>query len=149
MAVSKWDLVKDRFPDIIAWLEQGFTEAQIFRSLGIGKTTWEAYKHKYSELAELLKNARAKQIVEVENSLFKNATGYYYYEEDARKVKDSEGNERLEKVTLKKFKGPETAAACFFLKNRDKKNWTDNPQLIDIRREELEIRRKTADFQEW
>jgi hypothetical protein len=149
MAKSKWDQVKDRFPDIEAWLARGFEEKQIFKALGIGKTTWEMYKHQHPELTELLKNARTRQVVEVKDSLYKNATGYYYFEEVAMKVKDSEGNERLDKITVKKFKGPETAAACFFLKNRDKGNWSDNPQMVDLKREELEIRRQTESFKEW
>ena len=149
MAKGKWDAVKARFHEIEQWLKQGDPEYQIFKKLGIGKTTWESYKKKHPELMELLKKGREIQVGEVENSLYKNATGYYYYVQEAMKVKDSEGNESVEVVTLKKFKGPETAAICFFLKNKDKMHYADNPQMIDLKRQELDIRRSESEFKTW
>ena len=149
MAKSKWPLVKSRLAEIEIWLKRGLAEHQIFKNLGIGKTTWESYKKKYPELKELLKKGRETQIEEVENSLYKNATGYYYSVQESVKVKDADGNERVEIVTLRKFKPPETGAIAFFLKNKDKKNYADNPNMIDIKREELEIRRNEAQFKAW
>lgn len=149
MAKGKWDAVKARFHEIEQWLKQGDPEYQIFKKLNIGKTTWESYKKKHPELMELLKKGREIQVGEVENSLYKNATGYYYYVQEAMKVKDSEGNESVEVVTLKKFKGPETAAICFFLKNKDKMHYADNPQMIDLKRQELDIRRSESEFKTW
>jgi hypothetical protein len=150
MATSKYKgRVKDRFYEIEQWLDKGLSEAQIIKNLGIGKTSWENYKHKHNELTEVLKKGRQTQVTEVANSLFKAATGYYYYTDEAKTVKDPDGGEHVEKVTLKKFKGPETAAMCFFLKNKDKHNWADNPQGMDIKREELEIRKQESEFKTW
>jgi len=149
MAKSKWEKVNSRMAEIEMWAKSGLSEAQIIKNLGIGKTTWEKYKHEHSELSELLKKGRACQVSEVENSVYKNATGYYYFEDQAFKVKDEKGAETIRVVSVKKFKGPETAAACFFLKNKDKKNWSDNPRMIDIREEELIIKQKGSEFKEW
>lgn len=157
MARSKWPEVKKKFDDIEKWLKAGLAEYQICKNLSIGKTTWEKYKKSHPELRELLKKGRENQISEVENSLFKNATGYYYYEDVAQKVKTKvktpEGEireeEHLETVRVKKFKGPETGAIAFFLKNKSKREWTDNPQAMDIKREELEIRKKESEFKAW
>jgi hypothetical protein len=55
----------------------------------------------------------------------------------------------VEKVRVQKFKPPETGAIAFFLKNKDKKNWADNPQLVDIKKEELELRRSESEFKAW
>lgn len=149
MAKSKWPMVQGRFAEIEVWLRDGLTEKQIIKNLGIGKTTWEGYKNKHEELMELLKKGRASQVQEVENALFKAATGYYYTVQEAVKIKNGDGSESVETVTLKKFKPPETGAMCFFLKNKDKGNWADNPQMVDAKREELEIRRKESEFRSW
>jgi len=85
----------------------------------------------------------------VENALFKNATGFYYYIDEQVKLKDKEGNERVEVVRLQKFKPSETAAQAFFLKNKDRENYADNPQMLDIKRKELEIRKNESEFKAW
>lgn len=157
MAHSKWEDVQKRFAEIEIWLKKGLSEQQIFNNLRIGKTTWEKYKHIYPELSELLKNGRAKQIDEVVNSLYKTATGYTYRETQAVKCKevyyDDEGRrcerEVLNTAEVMKFHAPEVAAMAFFLKNKDRKNWADNPQAIDLRQKELEHRIQTDSFKEW
>ena len=149
MARSKWPRVKERFAEIEIWLKNGLAERQIIKNLGIGKTTWESYKKKYPELMDLLKKGRETQIAEVENSLYKNATGFYYFIQESVKVKNADGSESVKVVTLKKFKAPETGACAFFLKNKDKKNWADNPNMLDIKREELQIRKDESQFKAW
>ena len=151
-------LVKPRFAEIEAWLASGLTEAQIIKNLGVGKTTWGAYKKKHSDLSDLLKKGAKCQVSEVENALYKSSTGYHYNEEQAFKCKkvfyDDEGHrceeEEVKTTVVKKFKPPETAAMAFFLKNKDKGNWGDNPQMTDIRRQELEHKIEMDDkFKDW
>ncbi len=144
-----WSHVKPRFKEIEAWLKGGLDEKDIFANLGIGKTSWENYKNNSPELRELIKKGRETPIKVVANSLYKNATGFYYYIDKEVKVKNSDGSERIEIIELKKFKPPETTACIFYLKNKDKKNWGDNPQMIDLRREELEWRKEQAAFNDW
>ena len=147
MAKSKYDShVRPRFYDIEQWLRDGMSEKDVIANLGIGKTSWESYKHKYAELTELIKRAIVKPVQEVKDSLFKQATGFYYFVDEPAKLKDAEGNERVETVRLRKFSKPETAAICFYLKNKAKDEFADNPQMLEIKREELEIRRKESEF---
>jgi hypothetical protein len=159
MAKSKYDdLVKPRLNEIKKWLEQGLFEKDIIKNLGVGKTSFEAYKKQYSELSELLIKGRENQNEEVINSLYKNATGFHYLEEQAFKCKEvyyDENDRRCEReevksLMVKKFKPPETEAAKYWLKNRDKKEWADNPHMIDLRREEFEYKKKCDDdFGDW
>ena len=138
MAKSKWDSIKARFDEIKKWLNEGLYEKDIIKKLGIGKTTWEHYKKEHSELSELLIQGHEEQNGEVVNSLYKNATGFYFYVTETVKCKNADGSERVEKIEVKKFKSPETEAAKYWLKNRAKKEWADNPHMIDIKREEFE-----------
>lgn len=138
--------VRPRLDEIESWLRKGLDQKQIFKNLGVSKTSWETYKHKYPELSELIKKGTQSQVEEVENALYKNATGYYYYVDELVKLKDSDGKEFVQKISVKKFKAPETAAQAFYLKNKKKQEYADNPGLIDLRREELEFRKKESEF---
>lgn len=141
--------VKPRLTEIEMWLKKGLSEEQIYTNLGVGKTSWHNYKNKYPELVETLKNGKEVQILEVENALYKNATGYYYYVDEAVKVKLGDGKEDVRVVRLQKFKPPETGAIAFFLKNKAPDRYSDNPQMLEIKREELELRKKQAEFANW
>jgi len=147
MAVDKYpEYVKSRFDEIEIWLKKGLSEKQIYTNLSVGKTAWERYKKVHEELRDLLKSGRITQVQEVENALYKNATGFYYYVDDMMKVKDKDGSEKVQVVRLQKFKPPETGAIAFFLKNKASDRYMDNPNMVDLKREELEIRRKESDF---
>ena len=141
MAKGKWEDVKEKFSDIEKWLKKGLYEYQICKKIGIGKTAWEKYKNEHPELKELLKKGKEIQINEISRSLYKTAKGYSFYVDEAVKLKDEKGNERVEVIRLKKFQKAETAAIIFYLKNRSKFEWCDNPQMLELKKQELEIRK--------
>lgn len=151
MATSKYDekALKDKKEDIRKWAKQGCTKKEIAINLGISKTTFESYEKKYSWLSVLIKKAKWEAIEEVENSLFKSATGYYYTEQQIVKVKLAKDLEEVQKIDVKKFKPPDVGAMCFYLKNRAKDRWAENPQNVDIQKERLKLEKDTAKFKEW
>lgn len=138
MANSKWPLIEERFDDIARMAKSGYREKDIYDLIGVGKTTWEKYKKEKPELSELLKREKEYPDDKVVNALFKNATGYYYYTDEVRKIKDKDGNEDLKVVTLKKWSPGQTAAQAIWVKNRLKDKWMDNPHATQLKREEFE-----------
>lgn len=76
----------------------GLTEEQIYLSLGISHDTFYRIKRSNSEFSDALKRGKAKGLAVVSNALFKKA---------------KEGN---------------IPAMIFYLKNRDSKRWSDNPE---------------------
>ena len=151
MAKSKYNekQLKEKQEDIENWAKRGCTKKEIATNLGISKTTFEAYEKKYSWLSGLIKKAQFEAIEEVENSLFKAATGYYYEEQQAIKVKVDQYQEEIRMVQVKKFKPPDTGAMCFYLKNRAKDRWAENPQNVAIQQERLKLEKEVAKFKEW
>ena len=151
MANSKYDekALKKKESSIKKWAEQGCTKKEIAANLGISKTTFESYEKKYSWLSDLIKKAKINSIEEVENSLFKSATGYYYTEQQSIKVKLEKDKEEIRIINVKKFKPPDVGAMCFFLKNRAKDRWAENPQNVEIQKERLQLDKDTAKFREW
>ena len=81
------------------WARDGLTDEQIAKNMCISTSTLYEWKKKYSEISESLKEGKEIADYLVENALFKNAL---------------EGN---------------TTAQIFWLKNRKRDKWRDNPEL--------------------
>lgn len=44
---------------------------------------------------------------------------------------------------------PDVASINLLLKNYDKENWSNDPQSLDLRRKELELREKQIENNSW
>lgn len=119
---SKYETdVQPRLIEIEAWARDGLTLDQIANNLGIHRDTLNEYKKAYSDLADALKRGKEVVDIEVENALFKAATGYYYEEETVT----NSGR----KVTVRKYEKPNTTAMIFWLKNRKREAWRDKQDV--------------------
>ncbi|MBZ2200529.1 MAG: helix-turn-helix domain-containing protein [Lentilactobacillus hilgardii] len=72
---KEW-ITKEGLLKLQGWARDGLTDEQIAHNVGIRRPTLYAWKNKYPDISDALK--RGKEVVdrEVENSLFKRATGY-------------------------------------------------------------------------
>ena len=146
---SKYDLVKENFPQIQKWLKDGLTEAQIAKNLGIAQSSWSLYKTQYSELTELIKSSRETVVDELRGALLKRALGFEYEEQKTyRKVEDDGKITTYTEIT-KKQALPDVAAINLSLKNYDKDNWANDPQLLALRKLEFEFKKKLAEKDDW
>ena len=158
--------VKPYFSQIKEWLKNGATERQVAQNLSIGYSTFNRYKGENEELKELIKKSRQSVVTMLRGALIKRALGFDYQEtktvkeqvdlpEDIREFLISNGftQEQIEKSQLvkteiaNKFALPDVAALNLALKNYDKENWANDPQMLEIRKQELEIRKKQNE--EW
>ena len=150
MAKSKWDEIKNKLETVELWASMGLSKAQIAFNLGISKDTFYRYKSKYSDLSDCLKRGKSIADFKVENALYKKATGYVLKETVAAKVKDvyydDKGNkcqkERLDTVEVEKEVPADIQAIKFWLMNRMKGKWSDNPSKTDIDKELLKMKKE-------
>lgn len=141
IARSKWPHVQSKLILIEKWIRDGLTEEQICKNLGVGKSAFNEYKHKYPELVEALKKGREVFIAEVENALAKRALGFSVTETKTYiKTDDDKEIEYTERTT--KYYPPDVAACSILLKNKDRGNWSDNPMKQQLDRELLELRKE-------
>lgn len=107
---------------IEGWARDGLTDEQIAHNIGIRRPTLYEWKKKYPNISDALK--RGKEVVDrqVENALFKNASGYYY--DEVTKEPDENGKLIVTKV-VRKHAPPNTTAQIFWLKNRKRTEWRD------------------------
>lgn len=147
---SKYDIVKDNFPKIRKWLKDGVTERQIAKNLGIAMSSWSLYKTQYSELTELIKNSRETVVEDLRGALLKRALGFTY-EEQKTYIKTDQETGKITQYTeiTKKQALPDVAAINLSLKNYDKDNWANDPQLLELRKLELEFKKAMAAKDDW
>jgi transposase len=141
MAKSKWPQVQERLELVKKWCRDGLSEKQIATNLRISPSTMETYKKKHPELLEALKKGKEPFLAEVENALAKRAIGFEY-EETKTYIKYEEGKEVRYTEKTKKYQPPNVAACSILLKNKDRGNWSDNPQKLDMDRELLELKKE-------
>lgn len=151
---SKYPEVQKRIPEIMAWRRQdGLSEKDVAAKLGIAPSTLEKYKTEYPEFRDALKEAKQAIISDVFAALLKRAKGYTY--EEKKVYTRKEGTEDgIKDVTYteitSKHEPPNVAACSLLLKNLDKEHdWSDNPTMLEVKRQELQLRKQLAEADEW
>jgi len=101
IARSKYEShVKPRFDEIKGWRQSGESERNIAIRLGVSWQTFNVYKNEHPDFLDLLRHSKTKLINNLKDSLWKEAMGYDYVEDEKyiektpyiTKIKDSEGN---------------------------------------------------------
>lgn len=124
---------------------QTMTEKQMADSLGVAYSSWKLYKNKYSAFSDALKKGRENLVVELKSVLIKKAKGFNYQEVQTIE----EDGKIVRKVTFQKASLPDVAALNLLLKNYDKDNWANDPQMLKIREKELELKERQIENNEW
>ena len=121
------------------------TEEQVAKKLGVGYSSWNKYKLDFKELSEAIKKGNTDLVGELKSVLKKRAKGFQYEE---RKVIKENGVVVREEVYTKSAL-PDVASINLLLKNYDKDNWANDPQALELRKKELELKEKQVDAAVW
>lgn len=103
-----------------AWARDGLTDDEIAAKMQIARSTLSAWKIKYKELADALKNGKEIADIRVENALYKRAIGYEYEE--------TTYENGIETKRVRKHMPPDTTAQIYWLKNRKPNSWRNKPE---------------------
>ena len=119
--------------------------------LGIVPQTFCKYKTLNSELKEALKDGRTALVENLYNTLFKKAAGFEYTEKKIIKEKNPDTGQLevvREEINIKQAL-PDVAALHLLLKNYDREKWTDNPAMLELKKQEIEIQKQKAENAGW
>ena len=154
--------VKSKFDDIKKWLELGATEKEIAKNLGIAESTFMDYKNKFPEFSDFLKENRKKPVQEIKAAMLKRALGFQYTEKKTIKQKTviiGMNEEEIPAVVIKteetvKTALPDPTCGLILLKHWDKDKdgnakWTSDPASLEIKKEELKIKKEQAENESW
>ena len=160
LSLSNEEMIMNNLKTIEEWALQGMSQKDMAELLGMGYSTFRKVKSENVALLALLKNCANKkkqieeeQVKQVEESLFKRAIGYNYTETVPVKVKKEyfaeDGskytNEEVEVVKVTKHSPADINAAKFFLLNKAKKVWSNDPNKLEIDKENLKLKKKEVE----
>lgn len=150
--VDKW-IEENGLKLIEGWARMGLTDQQISHNMGISRKTLADWKKKNEDIEKAI--ARGKEVVdiEVENSLLKKALGISTKVKKPIKVKTVEYKdgkrvkevEHIEYADEQIYIPPDTTAMIFWLKNRKQEKWKNDPQLLELRKQELKIKQEKSE----
>ena len=144
------DRIKPYLPQIHEWIQEK-SENQIAKILGVSISAWRKYREQHPEFKEALKHGRDDLVKTLYNTLIKKAEGFQYTEAKTIEERDAQTGALvvIRKETYTRTALPDVAALHLLLKNYDKDNWADNPQMLELRKQEIEIQKQRAEEAGW
>ena len=154
MANSKYDThVKPRLNEIRQWVEDGATDTEMIKALGVSRPAFYKYIKQHEELDQIIKEGRTAKVKELKAVLFKKALGGQRVSKEEYELDKSTG----EMVLVKQIIANDPAnltAIMILLKHWDKNDdgtckWSNEPAAIEIKQKELELKREIAEENNW
>lgn len=141
--------VKPRLEEIEKWLNDGASEAQVAEALGVSYAAFNNYKRDYAELREICEKPRVGVILKLRSALIDRALGTKVKKVKTYSKKDEDGKEiKYTEMTVDELP-PDVAAINLALKNLDRQNWANDPQTLELKKQELEIKKMLAEAKDW
>ena len=136
--------IAPRLKDIEKWRAVGATVENMCDALGVSKTTFHKYLNEQPEFADAYKKGTFELVMDLRGELARIAfkhkleTKKQYIKED----KETGHITQYTEITVKEVDG-DIAAINLLLKNLDE-NWSNDPQNLALRKQELELRKAIA-----
>ena len=147
-------IIKPHLKDINEWLNDGASEKNIAKKLGIAYSTWNNYKERYSELKQICDKPRSKLVDDLRSALIKKALGF--------KITNSKTTIKQEldedgKPTGKRFaftektttEIPPDTTAIFGALNLYDDNYVKDRKDYELRKRDLELKEKALEDKGW
>ena len=142
--------IKEYLTQIESWVSEGQTDKEIAEKLSIPYSTFRRYKSQNSDLKTAIAQGKDKKNQNVIAALYKCCIGYKYYEEVPTKVKTEvtapDGTktvtEDVKISSVKKYRGPDLNAQKYWLNNRDKAKWKDDPNKVENDKKLTKLKQK-------
>lgn len=150
--------IKPRFAEIAEWVKKGATERCMAKMLGVSVSTFEKHKSEFPEFSDLLKKNRMAAVDDIENSMYQSACGVLREVRKAQKTRHIEYEngkkvrewEEMTPYTEEVYVPPNPTAAIYLLKHWGKeRGYTNDPLTLDLKKEELELKKEIAENNNW
>ena len=138
--------VEPHLEKIREWRKTGAPIEKICEVLDISQSTWHEYEKNYPDFSEAIKKGVTEFCFDLRSELAKLArkhtleTKKQYIRKDIETGKQTQYTE----ITTKEVDA-DIAAINLLLKNLDRENWSNDPAHVELRRQELELRKQIAE----
>lgn len=107
----------------------GATDLELADFFKIRESTLNNWKKAHPEFMESIKRGKVLADANVADRLYQRAMGFEHDSEEIKVVSDGQGlGSSIERVPVRKIYPPDTVAAIFWLKNRQKDKWRDKQE---------------------
>ena len=136
--------IAPRLEDIRKWRKVGATVENMCEMLGVSKTTFHKYLNEQPEFANAYKKGTAEFVLDLRGELARIAFKHTLETKKVYTKTDKETGNKTQyiEITTKEVDG-DIAAINLLLKNLDE-NWSNDPQNLALRKQELELRKAIA-----
>lgn len=136
--------IAPRLDDVKKWRKVGATVENMCDMLGVSKTTFHKYLKEKPKFADAYKNGTVELVMDLRGELARIAFKHTLETKKVYTKKDKETGHstRYVEITTKEVDG-DIAAINLLLKNLDE-NWSNDPKHLELRRQELELRKAIA-----
>ena len=144
---SKYDTeVKPHLEKIREWRKVGGEIEKICEVLNISKTSWHEYVKRHPEFADAVKKGTQEFCLDLRGELAKLAKKHTLETKKQYIKTDIETGNKTQytEITTKEIDA-DIAAINLLLKNLDRDNWSNDPQNLELRKQELELRKRIAE----
>jgi len=142
---NKYDThIKPYLEQIKEWKRHGATDEQICEQLHIALSTYYDAKTKYAEFSEIFKTSKELFIADLKGELAKLAQKHKLETVKAY-TRTEDGKSVTYKEKIIKEVDADVAAIHLLLKNLDRDNWANDPQTLDLRKREFELKKLIAE----
>lgn len=124
-------LYKDDYCEQVEKLcKLGAIDTEIADFFGIQVSTLNLWKTAHPEFLEALKRGKMEADANVADRLYQRAMGFEHDSEEIKVVSNGAGEgSSVERVPVRKIYPPDTTAAIYWLKNRQKDKWRDTKDV--------------------
>jgi hypothetical protein len=136
--------IAPRLKDIEKWRKVGATVENMSDALGVSKTTFNKYLNEQPEFANAYKKGTFDLVMDLRGELARVAFKHNLETKKQYIKQDEETGHKTQytEITTREVDG-DIAAINLLLKNLDK-DWSNDPQNLALRKQELELRKAIA-----
>ena len=136
--------IAPRLEDIANWRKVGATVENMCSALDVSKTTFHKYLNEQPEFADAYKKGTFELVMDLRGELARISKKHTLETKKQYIKQDMETGHKTQytEITTKEVDG-DIAAINLLLKNLDE-NWSNDPQNLALRKQELELRKAIA-----
>lgn len=142
---SKEEIILQNLDVIREMKKNGCPDTKIFKHIKIAPATFYKFLKSNEEIQKVWNDAKADLVIDLEGTLYKLAKGGF----TITTTRTYENEKGVFTDTTEKEMPPNLGALIFLLKNLCKEKYTNEPNMLDIKRKELELKEKYAEMNSW